>query len=253
VGAICAIWIPKAMCSPQPGLDGSVLVKPELRRLGKSQSPVVVIDDFSGDPDRLIEIAAALAPFPSVERGYYPGLRRIITEADPAAYAYVERALTDCAQFIAGSFDVDGFDLLGASFSMITTDPAELKPQQRAPHFDTTDPKYYAVLHYLNVPTDSGTAFYRQRSTGIERVTDANVDIFVRVAQREMATLPTDSGYILGSNPHYEQIGAFEAVPDRLIIYQGSLLHSGIIPPGMNRSPNPHQGRLTANIFVRGH
>jgi hypothetical protein len=68
-----------------------------------------------------------------------------------------------------------------------------------------------------------------------------------------MAALPANSGYILGSNPHYEQIGAVEAVPDRLIIYQGSLLHSGIIPPGMNRSANPHEGRLTANIFVRGH
>jgi hypothetical protein len=68
-----------------------------------------------------------------------------------------------------------------------------------------------------------------------------------------MANLPTDSGYILGSNPHYEQIGAVEAVPDRLIIYQGSLLHSGIIPSGMNRSSDPREGRLTANFFVIGH
>jgi hypothetical protein len=114
-------------------------------------------------------------------------------------------------------------------------------------------PNYYAVLHYLNVPPDSGTAFYRQRSTGIEQATETNVDILVRVAKREMSALPANSGYILGSNPHYEQIGAVEAVPDRLIIYQGSLLHSGIIPQGMNRSANPREGRLTANIFVRGH
>jgi hypothetical protein len=38
-----------------------------------------------------------------------------------------------------------------------------------------------------------------------------------------------------------------------LIIYQGSLLHSGIIPPGMPFSSDPEVGRLTANLFVRGH
>ena len=65
--------------------------------------------------------------------------------------------------------------------------------------------------------------------------------------------MPADSGYITGSNELFEQIGAVEAVPDRLIIYQGSLLHSGIIPPAMKLSDDPREGRLTANIFVRGH
>ena len=228
-------------------------MKAEVRRLGKNHSPLVVIDDFSGDPDGLIAIAAGMTPFPPVGDGYYPGLRRFITAGDAAASDYVDRTLAAVAPVIAGAFGVTGVDLLDASFSMVTSDPAALQPPQRAPHFDTTDPKYYAVLHYLNVPSGTGTAFFRQRSTGLELITEANVAIFVRVAKREMATLPADSGYILGSNPHYEQIGAVEAVPDRLIIYQGSLLHSAIVPPGMNRSPNPVEGRLTANIFIRGH
>lgn len=198
-------------------------MKAEVRQLGKNLSPVVVIDDFSGDPEGLIEIAAGMTPFPPVGEGFYPGLRRFITKADGAASAYVDRTLEAIAQVTAAAFGVAGFDLLDASFSMVTSDPAALQPPQRAPHFDTTDPKYYAVLHYLNVPSGTGTAFFRQRSTGLELITEANVDIFVRVAKREMAALPADSGYIVGSNPHYEQIGAVEAVPDRLIIYQGSL------------------------------
>jgi hypothetical protein len=40
-------------------------MKPELRRFGTSQSPVVVIDGFTGDPAAVVELAAALAPFPS--------------------------------------------------------------------------------------------------------------------------------------------------------------------------------------------
>jgi hypothetical protein len=229
-------------------------LKPELRRVGMTQSPVVVIDDFSGEVDAVALLAEAMAPFPQVNKtSYYPGVRRLIGRADGEANAYVERLCERVAQFIAGAFDVDGFDLLEASFSMVTATPSELRAAQRAPHFDSTDQKYYALLHYLRVPEGTGTAFYRQRSTGIERVTEANIGRFVTSAEREAAVLPKDSGYIRGSDEYFEQIGAVEGVADRLIIYQGSLLHSGIIPPDMSFSSDPREGRLTANIFVRGH
>ncbi|HEY7006768.1 MAG TPA: DUF6445 family protein [Sphingomicrobium sp.] len=228
-------------------------MKPELRRVGESQTPVVVIDDFTGAPDTVAAIAEALAPFPAVGDSYYPGVRRIITSADHDADAYVEGTCSVAAQFIGGAFEIDRFDLIEASFSMVTKQPAELAPQQRAPHYDTTDQKHLALLHYLRVPAGSGTAFYRQRSTRIERVTKANVDEFVRTAKADAAKLPADSGYIQGSDDYFEQIAAVEAVPDRLIIYPGSLLHSGIIPPGMTLSADPRQGRLTANLFVQGH
>jgi hypothetical protein len=227
-------------------------VKPQLLRFGESQSPVVVIDDFSGDAEAVAEIAEALSPFPAIDVNYYPGVRRLITRADTDADAYVERSCRDAAQFIAGAFDIDSFDLIEASFSIVSLQPHELRPVQRSPHFDSPDSKYYALLHYLRVPPGTGTAFYRQRSTGIERVTEQNLAIFVRTAEAIEALLPKDSGYIQGSNEHYEQIGAVEAVPDRMIIYHGSLLHSGIIPPEMPLSADPSEGRLTANIFVRG-
>jgi len=235
-----------------PSFFMDALVKPELRRFGNSQSPVVVIDDFSGDCDVIAAIADALAPFPTLKGNYYPGVRRVLTRADADADAYVERTCRDAGQFIAGAFDIDSFDFIEGSFSMVSLQPHELRPVQRAPHFDSTDPNYFALLHYLRVPPGTGTAFYRQRSTGIERVTEQNIATFVRTAEAIEPLLPKDSGYIQGTNEHYEQIGAIEALPDRMIIYQGSLLHSGIIPPGMPLSADPREGRLTANIFVRG-
>lgn len=227
-------------------------MKPELRRIGHSQSRVVVIDEFSGKLDRIFEIADALAPYPA-DPTYYPGLRRVITSADTAADSYVMESCERAGQFIAGAFDMESFDLLEASFSIVTTQPSTLSPPQRAPHFDTTDPNHLALLHYLRVPAGSGTAFYRQRATGIERVTEANVGEFVREAKADAVRLPPDSGYIRGSDDFFEQIGAIDAVPDRMIIYQGSLLHSGIIPANMSFSADPREGRLTANLFVRGH
>ena len=226
-------------------------MRPELRRVGNSQSPVVVIDGFIGALDEVLASAEALAPYPPLSN-YYPGVRRVITRDDAAANAYVEDTCRRAAQFIGGAFDFDRFELIEASFSMVTTSPADLSPPQRAPHFDTTDQKHLALLHYLRVPANSGTAFYRQRATGIERVTEANLAQFVRTATSDAARLPAESGYIQGSDDFFEEIGAVEAVPDRLIIYQGSLLHSGVIPPGMELSADPRRGRLTANLFVRG-
>lgn len=227
-------------------------MKPELLRIGNSQSPAVVIDEFSGDLGRILEIADALAPYPA-ERTLYPGVRRVITSADEAADAYIVESCERAGQFIAGAFEMDSFDLLEASFSMVTTKPSALSPPQRSPHFDTTDQNHLALLHYLRVPSGSGTAFYRQRATGVERVTDANLQPFVRTAEADARRLPPSSGYIGRSNDFFEQIGMVEAVPDRLVIYQGSLLHSGIIPPDFNFSGDPREGRLTANLFVRGH
>jgi hypothetical protein len=223
-------------------------MRPELRHVGENRSPVVVVDGFSGDVDGAVEIAAALAPFPSNHGSYYPGVRRPITEADADAWSYVEALLERAAPFVGGAFDVERFDLLEASFSMVTAPPATLAPAQRAPHFDSTDPGYLALLLYLG--DTPGTAFYRQRSTGIETVTEDNLPRFVDAARRESATL---AGYTSGSNAHFEQIGAVAGVADRLIVYQGRLLHSGIIPADMVFSDDPRRGRLTANIFIRGH
>jgi Family of unknown function (DUF6445) len=225
-------------------------VRPELRRFGNEQLPVVVIDEFSGDPGRIIDIAVALAPYPS-PNSYYPGVRRIISTDDVAAFAYVEETCERAAKFVGGAFDADAFELLEASFSIVSKRPSDLTPPQRAPHFDTADHKHLALLHYLRVPPNSGTAFFRQRGTGIERVTETNIEQFVATAKADATSLSANSGYIYGSDEFFEQIGAVDAVPDRLIIYQGSLLHSGIIPQNMNFSADPREGRLTANLFVR--
>ncbi len=221
---------------------------PALHRMGEAQSPVVTIDAFGGDCVTAIELAAALAPFPADHGTYYPGARRIVTEADGAAYGYVERMLEAAAPFVGGGFGFDRFDLLEASFSMVTASPATLSPAQRIPHFDSVDPDYVALLYYLR--DTPGTAFYRQRTTGIEIVSETNIDTFIDTAKRESATL---IGYTSASNQHFERIGSVEGKADRMAIYQGCLLHSGIIPEGTDLSDDPRRGRLTLNIFIKGH
>jgi hypothetical protein len=227
-------------------------LKPQLLRFGNSQSPVVVIDEFSGNSEAIAALADALAPFPPIKGNFFPGVRRVITEADAEAFNYLYEACRAAAPFIGGAFDVQGFGLSEGSFSIVAVRPDELVPVQRTPHFDSPEQNILAMLHYLRVPPGSGTAFYRHRATGIERVTPANVNRFVPIANGEAKKLPADSGYMHGSDDFYEQIGAVEALPDRMVIYHGSLLHSGVIPPDMPFTSDPQKGRLTANFFLRG-
>lgn len=222
---------------------------PQLLRFGRSQAPVVVVDDFSGNIPAIRALAGAMTPFPEATN-YYPGLRRIIRAEDVAAMAYVDATLRRSAMFLAGGFGAKTFGLLEASFSIVTTPAAELTPVQRAPHFDSVEPKYIALLHYLSDTPGTGTAFYRHRATGVERVDAVNKGRFLATATQESCGF---NGYIQGSNPWFEEIGRVEAVPDRLVIYQGALLHSGIIPSDMHFDADPDRGRLTSNIFVRIH
>lgn len=223
-------------------------MRPQLLRFGAGAHPAVVVDGVTGDPGALVDIAASLAPFKRTAT-YYPGLRRIIHRGDEAADAYVVATLERVAPFLAGGFDVESFDLIEASFSMVTDRPERLSPAQRAPHFDSTDPDQLAVLHYLGGTAGTGTAFFRHRATGVEAVDESNLTDFVRTARRESVQL---SGYVTGSNAFFQEIGAVEAVPDRLVVYQGSLLHSGIIPADFTFETDPRRGRLTANFFLRG-
>jgi hypothetical protein len=227
-------------------------VKASIQRIGESRSPILVIDNFSGDPELVAALADELAPFPRIRDNYYPGVRRLIGKEDGNAYAYVVDTCTRAAPLIGSAFGIPGFNLEQASFSIVTAQPGELQPIQKAPHFDGPEPNLFALLHYLRVPPGSGTAFYRHRATGIERVNAANVAQFEQSRSAELRALPANAGYIHGSTPDYEQIGMVEAVPDRLIVYHGSLLHSGVIPQSMSFRADPREGRLTANFFLLG-
>ena len=78
-------------------------MNPQLQRIGTSQSPVVIIDDFSGAAEEIGRIANSLAPFPPCGHllsGRSPHDR----PADEQAYAYVMKACESAAPFIGGGF-----------------------------------------------------------------------------------------------------------------------------------------------------
>ncbi len=227
-------------------------MRPRVHRFGAGKHPVVVCDNFTCAIPQIMDMAASLAPFPADEASYYPGVRRAIGPNDGAATDYVDDLMKSIAPLIASTFNAPRMALLSASFSVVTRPPDHLLPMQRVPHYDSVDPDYIALIHYIHSPVSSATAFFRQRTTGIECVEETNVDRFVDTAKREIADDETRE-YVQGSDRSFEQVGRVEAKPDRLAFYQGSLLHSAIIPPDMLLGPDPRRGRLTANFFLRLH
>ena len=72
------------------------------------------------------------------------------------------------------------------------------------------------------------------------------------VLQREVQRhgLPT-ADYVRSDTPLFEQIAAHEARFNRVLIYRGNTLHSGMISADMAFSDDPRTGRLTVNTFAR--
>jgi hypothetical protein len=58
-----------------------------------------------------------------------------------------------------------------------------------------------------------------------------------------------EPGYISQSNEYFKRIGSIPAKWNRLIFYDGSVLHSGDITTPEKLSDDPLSGRLTLNGF----
>jgi len=221
---------------------------PEVFAVGNENTKIIVIDDFSADLAEVRTPACTAASFSPDGKSAYPGIRARLPDD------YVEKVLAVVKPLLHKTYAVPEVLELQtelAYYSLLTKQEAELNVSQRIPHFDTNNDHYYAVLHYLNNGTFGGTGFFRHRPTGFERITEDRKDVFMRSASAFMAVrgMPQPK-YINRSTNHFELFAQLEYKPDRLVVYPGNLLHSGLVSASVDVCDNPERGRLTANIFV---
>lgn len=217
-----------------------------LERIGNEHSPVLVVDNFLSDPQVLIEHAATSAEFGSVSDAFYPGIRAPI----PQIYAFAVRAFL--GDLIGSAFELGAARVTKelASFSLVTTPSDRLQVVQRLPHFDNTDDRQIAVLHYLCPAKFGGTSFYCHRTTGFETIRPHRLESYSRAIDAELAALgPLPAEYINGDTAQFERIACFEAAPNRVLVYRSVSLHSADIPSDFDFDASPRTGRLTANTF----
>lgn len=211
---------------------------------GAERQPLLIVDDCLPDPGSVVEIAArhAFAPIGP----FYPGVRAAVSER--VAMPLVAPLLGDIRRGFALDRD-PGF--LECFLSVVTVAPEELAPIQRLPHFDGVEPGRIAVLLYLDRAERGGTAFYRQRSTGYESVTEPRFDTYRDTLNRETARLGLpEPGYIAGDTAMFERIHLVEGSFNRMAIYRGNTVHCAALDPDFVPEPNPALGRLTLNLFL---
>jgi hypothetical protein len=153
---------------------------------------------------------------------------------------------------LSSAFGLENCRVTGelSHFSLVTTPPGQLNLPQRLPHFDNTNPKQIAVLHYLHPPEFGGTSFYRHRRTGYEYVDAPRQQDYGRALQQDFNLLgEPPRRYIMGDDERFERIGGAAAAFNRLIAYRSINLHSADIAPNFVGSLDPLRGRLTVNTF----
>jgi len=216
----------------------------EVIRVGRERSPVIIIDEFSFDPQALVACAAN-ADF--IDAGStYPGVRA------PAPQNYVDSTLFATSGLIAqhfGAEPVSEMDL--CAFSMVTTPAAQLRAIQRIPHFDGPEEDRIAFLHYLCGPHQGGTSFFRHLATDLERVTRERAEEYRQAVVAEMRAEPPAQTYFVDDARRFERLVRIDAAFNRFIVYRGNALHSGDILGSTVLSEDPRLGRLTINGFGR--
>jgi len=213
-------------------------------RFGTEQHPVVVIDDYSPEFDRIF---AALRTIPYGYAGpHYPGLRA------PMRPDYLNSRAALLRDILSNVFDAPAIKIVECSASIVTTQPGDLTPIQRLPHFDTSDRNRLALLHYCCGEDSGGTSFYRHSETGYEAISEDRTSAYSAAIKDEAdkSGLPA-ARYMAGSTDQFERIGQIEARPNRMAIYRSMCLHSGDIPIKQSLAPDPETARLTINTFVQ--
>ena len=211
--------------------------------VGREREPVLVVDDFTANPDSLLKAAVNATFGPA--RNHYPGIRA------PLPATYLEEQLAILGDMQRKVFGGTSAEVIDASFSIVTTPPGELSIRQRLPHCDAFDAGRIALVHYLAAEDRAGTAFFRHRSTGFETIDDTRAPLFFDQLDAEIrygAVPPAQ--YIRGDTALFEMTAQVEGRYNRAVLYRSKLLHSGAITEDVMLSPDPQIGRLTVTGFL---
>ncbi len=219
-----------------------------MRSVGAEKTPVIIIDNFAMDTGDMIEYACHSVNYGPDSTSAYPGVRGTLPRS------YVRQVLNNIYRLLFQVYSVPddlGLKTVNTVYSLISTPVDELAPAQCVPHFDSNDPYYLAVLHYLNPGDFCDTGLFRHRPTGFETITQPRLAEFMQSSKKFVeAHGEPPQKYIDGSTGHFELYDRIEYKPNRLVAYPGCLLHSGLVDANRDINPDPRTGRLTANIFV---
>lgn len=212
--------------------------------IGAERRSVVIVENFSPHPERLVDEAASLT-FETMGE-FYPGVRARVSAV---YYEGLARILGAVLREVYGWTQSARFDR--CLYSLATTPSDRLSLAQRIPHIDGLEGRMIAIVHYLCRENFGGTAFYRHRSTGFETVDASRHQDYLTALRCDFNRLgEPPSAYIGGDTQIFEKTASFDAAFNRAVIYPSSLLHCASLPNGVEFPVDIRKGRLTAASFL---
>lgn len=207
-----------------------------------------VVDDVLLESERMVAWAAAQqAAFQPVGFSAYPGQFLLLPAELNAALesfflAYM-RPLFDARRLVRSH----------TRLSMVTLSPQALRPAQWLCHSDhfglePSQSIQASVLYLFKNEGLGGTGFYEPARPAEEM--KALFDDAIKLSAADFATrYGLEPGYLQGSNPFFNRIGGVPARWNRMVFYDGTILHTSDIPSPQLLGGDPKRGRLTLNGF----
>jgi hypothetical protein len=216
-------------------------------RVGGCPIAVTVADNVLLRPQQLAEFGLGLA-FGEDESNLYPGVRaRVPAEFSQSFHAWLTRTLHATGVLEESSYIYDD----ASFFSIVNKSRADLLPLQRIPHYDSTDPTVFAAVIYLFDRANSGTSFYRHRTTGYERIGGDNAGNYRIALSRNMKQFgPPARDYANGSNALFERTHSVDSVFNRIVVYSGNVLHAADIDGSLFSGNDNGRWRLTISSLI---
>lgn len=227
----------------------SIRQSPVVQTLTMGEHRILMIDDFLQNPQAMVDFAAssAFSPYPGrAEQKGYPGIRARVPEDYSCNITLFLEPLIKAHFGVPAELDIRKSI---CAFSLTTLAEQELGPLQCTPHFDASTPHHMAVLLYLCDERHGGTGFYRHNATSLQQITATTREHYLDVYYEEINTKRPAQRYFHESTDQFTLLGMLPAKFNRLVAYQGSLLHTACVNPALSIDANPRSGRLTVNTF----
>ena len=207
-----------------------------------------VVDDVLLEPERLVAWAATYrSAFKPVDFSAYPGQFVMLP-------AELDAAIGDWfTQHMRPLFDARRLIRMHARLSMVTLSPSALRPAQWICHSDhfglePSQSIQASVLYLFKDPGLGGTGFYEPTRPAAE-MRNLFGDAIQLSADAFAERHGIEAGYMIDSNHYFKRIGGVAARWNRMVFYDGTILHSGDIVAPEKLNNDPLSGRLTLNGF----
>ncbi len=207
-----------------------------------------VVDDALVDPEAWAGFAARHAgAFIESPGNAFPGRELALPEAQ------VEPLSAFFSEHSRRAFDARRVERCYARLSVVDRRPETLHPRQWQCHVDRIDigpgeSVAAALLYLFHDASLGGTSFYRplkDAATTVAMIQDS-ATLAPAVFSARHGVAP---GYMTASNDWFEKVASVPAAFNRLIVYSGTVFHSGEIAHPERLSADPALGRLTLNGF----